>query len=931
VGHEQFRGAMSEPVEIKVLGSLQLSVGQRPVVIPPGHQRALLSSLLLAEGQPVLAGTLAGQLWGDRHPANIRGALSTYVTRLRTTLGRDVIVGAPGGYALSVRDARVDLHQFRSLMLRARGADSTHTELALLREALELWRGRPFAGVESGWLERDIVPALNEEWFTATERRIDLDLAYGASRELIAELSQLTTRYPLRESLWLRLMDALQRSGRRADALAAYQRARTVLREELGVDPGEELQQLHQDVLRNVPAGPAPQPSTPIHTPHQLPHDNVRFVGRQHDLLALDQLVATAVGAVADTAEPPTVIVAINGAPGTGKTTLAVHWAHRMVHRYPDVQLYLNLRGYSGDDPVGPGAAIETVLRSLGVPIERIPAELDERSALLRSTLTGRKSLVLLDNARDAAQVRALLPGKDALVIVTSRNQLRALSIRDGAQRLSLRRLSRDDAMELLGTAAGPERVTAEPQAAEQLAELCDGLPLALSIVAERAQRADTLSHVVQALTDEMAEPATFHSGMGSELYAALSWSYRTLDPRAAAVFRKLGLHPANDISTNAAAIIVDLPVTQAKQVLDQLVDAHMVEQRRPDRYELHDLIRLYAAEEARRAESTEAVQSAIRRVLDWYLHTAVSAESVLQPRRRLDFVAPLTPAAPPPEFADQELATAWFEREFDCLRSVVRWAATHGWAGHAWRIVISMTTFLDRRVAWQEGVEVLRTALAAARSAEDRVGEGYALNSLSCLQMDKGEFAPARDNLEQALDCFADTSHQVGEMMALANLGLVLARTGEPERGLQLCSSALELARTVGYQRGVANNLNNMGTAHVAMGDHDRAVDCFLQAGMLFDEIGDLEPSSFNLYDLGCAYVATNSYVKAIRALRRAADRCARLGSRRWRAVVLIDLGKAISLAGHPDWARSCWEAALVVMAELADPRALELEKLLA
>jgi DNA-binding SARP family transcriptional activator len=922
---------MSQLVEVKVLGSWEVSVGRRAVVVPPGHQRVLLSSLLLSAGRPVMGHTLATQLWDDRPPASVRGTLSTYVTRLRGVLGKDVIASYPGGgYLLSVDEDGVDLHRFRRLLRAARETGCADSQLALLREALGLWRGRPFTGVESGWLEQDVVPSLTEEWLAATERRIDLELAQGGFRESVVELSQLTSAYPLRESLWLRLIGVLYRSGRRADALAAYQQVRAILRDDLGVDPGEELQALHQDVLQDVLAvEPAQRGYQVMNAPHQLPADNVKFVGRHDDLAALDRLVANVHG-LRDGASQSTVIVAIDGAPGTGKTTLAVHWAHRMAHRYPDVQLYLNLRGHSGDAPVGALAAIEAMLRSLGVPMERIPSDLDERSALLRSTLAGRKCLVLLDNARDAGQVRVLLPGAGSLVIVTSRNQLRGLSVRDGAQRHSLARLSDDDAVELLGVTIGIERVAAEPQAATRLAELCDGLPLALVIVAERAQRADTLSEVAKALADEMGEPGIFGCGTGNELYAALSWSYRTLEPPAAAMFRKLGLHPAGDINIDAAAAIANLPAAQAKQVLDQLVDAHMAERRQPHRYELHDLIRLYAAEEARRNESAEANRAALRRLLDWYLHAAVSADSVLQPTRIHDFVAPFEPGVSPPRFADQGVALAWFEREFDCLRSVVRWAATHGWGSHAWRIVIAMTTFLDRRIAWREGAEILETALRAARSAGDRVGEGYALNSLSCLQMDKGEMAMARDNLRQAVDCFTDEAHQAGEMMALGNLGLVLGKVGEPEQGLRICADARDLAGKLGYQRGVANNLNNMGAAYAAMGDHEHAIDCFRQADLLFDEVGVVEPSLINLHDLGCAYAATGRYAKSIRAMRRAATGYQRLGSRRWWAVVLIDLGKAISSAGHPRWARAPWTAALEVMTELADPRARELRNLL-
>jgi DNA-binding SARP family transcriptional activator/tetratricopeptide (TPR) repeat protein len=934
---------MNHLIEVKVLGSWEVSAGRTTVPIPPGHLRSLFAAMLLTVGQPVRIDTLAERLWGERQPANVRGTLSTYITRLRRLLGSDAIVSYPGGgYSLYLHEDDVDLHRFRSLLRRSRDAGTADNELVLLHQALGLWRGRPFTGVESGWLDRDVVPALTEEWFSATERRIDLDLARGASNELIAELWQLTNNYSLRESLWLRLISTLHRSGRRADALTAYQQVRAILRDDLGIDPGEQLQQLHQAVLCDGPMTET-QPTTieVLSGPHQLPHDNVTFVGRERDLAALDSLVANVDGA----ANHPTVIVAIDGAPGTGKTTLAVHWAHRVKHQYPDVQLYLNLRGYSAGEPVRPAAAMEAVLRSLGVPTDHIPAELEERSALLRSTLAGRRPLILLDNARDAAQVRALLPGAGSLVIVTSRNQLRALTIRDGARRLTLRRLSHSEAVELLGAAAGRQRVAEEPEAAGQLAELCDCLPLALAIVAERTQRADTLSQVVRALTDEMATLDNFGSGTDADLHAALSWSYRTLDPRAAALFRKLGLHPANDISLAAAAALADLPISQAKQALDQLVDAHMVEQRRSNRYELHDLIRLYATEEARRTESAEDIDAAIRRVLDWYLHAGVSADKVLVPNRRRDFVQPFVADVPPPRFANQEQALAWFEQEFDCLRSVVRWTASNGrWGGRGWRIAIAMATFLDRRIAWREGAELLEMANQAARAvavmemgkqaaqaAGDRVGEGFTLNSMACIQIDRGDHKQARDTLEQALDCFKDSSHRAGVMMALTNLSLVLILLDEPEQGLQVATYGQDIARGLGYQRGVANSLDNMGLAYAAMGDHETAIDCYLRADDLYMAVGEVEQAACNMHELGRAYAITKQYAKSIRALRRAAAYFQQLGSLRWLAAVRYDLGNTISSAGHPQLARGCWEAALVEMRQLADPRARELEQLLA
>ena len=568
-----------------MLGSFEVSAGRTGVLVPQGHQRGLLTALLLAEGRPVRVDDLARRLWGDQPPERVRGTLSTYVTRLRRLLGDELVVSCPGGgYAVPVDGVGVDLHRFRDLVRRAGEARAEERELGLLREALGLWRGLPFTGVESDWLEREIVPALAEEWWAVTERRVDLDLARGGATELVAELRGLTTRHPLREPLWLRLIDALRRSGRRADALTAYAQVRTLLRDDLGVEPGEELQLLHQDLLREVRVCGS-------RGPHQLPHADAGFAGRRADIEALDRLVAD----VGRGASGPTITVTVDGALGTGKTALAVHWAHRVAGRYPDVQLYLDLHGFSAHDPVGPACAVETLLRSLDVPAHRIPAGLDERSALLRSRLAGRRCLVLLDNARDAEQVRPLLPGAGSLVVVTSRDQLRSLSIRDGARRHTLGRLDRDDAVEVLSAAVGTDRVAAEPEAAERLTGLCDRLPLALAIAAERVQRAGSLGEVVRSLAD--GGGLLDDSATGNDLRAALSWSCRSLEPPAAAVFRTLGLHPANDIGLDSVAALADLPVARAKRLLDQLVDVHLVEQGRSGRYELYDLVRRYAKE----------------------------------------------------------------------------------------------------------------------------------------------------------------------------------------------------------------------------------------------------------------------------------------------------------------------------------------------
>jgi DNA-binding SARP family transcriptional activator len=448
--------------------------------VPAGRLRVLLTSLALSANQTVGVDTLAEHVWPDRLPARARGSLHTYVGRLRKLLGSDLIRTQPGGgYRLTIAPEAVDLHRFRYLLAQSRQAGDRVEELCLLRAALGLWRGTPFAELYSTWLDRDVMPRLTEEWLAATVRRLELELAAGPAAPLVAELRELTSRYPTREALWRLLITTLHRAGRRAEALDAYQRVHTTLRDELGIEPGEELVALQREILLD---GHTP--------PRQLPHGIPHFTGREAELDALAALVVHE--------HVPTIVV-LDGAPGVGKTTLAVRWAHRFVNRYPGGQVYLDLRGLS------PATAVEAALRSLGVRSDRIPPELAERSALLRSTLSGRPVLLLLDNAQDAEQVRPLLPGGPGLVIVTSRNQLRGLSIQDGAHRLTVPPLRPSDSVRLLAAAVGERRVAAEPAAATALAGLCEGSPLALSVVAERVARTGSLTEAVTAMRDSSA------------------------------------------------------------------------------------------------------------------------------------------------------------------------------------------------------------------------------------------------------------------------------------------------------------------------------------------------------------------------------------------------------------------------------------------
>jgi DNA-binding SARP family transcriptional activator/tetratricopeptide (TPR) repeat protein len=918
---------MDQPAEVRlgVLGPLEVTANGRVVVLPAGQVRTLLATLVVASGRPVQVDDLAKRLWPDRMPVHVRGAVYTYVARLRGLLGPELIRTTSGGaYALAAKSEQVDLWRFQQLLAKARRVGSEASELTTLQEALRLWRGNPFVGVESAWLQRDVVPSLHEEWFTAVERRIDLE-SHADPGSVIAQLRTLVATEPTRESLWLRLIEALRRSGRRIEALDAYQQLRAALADEFGIDPGEALQRAHRAILVEgmTPSDPVParEPTGPV---RQLPHNIVGFCGRP-ELDELNRLRSDANGRAARS----TTIVAIDGAPGVGKTTIAVHWAHQIAHAYPDVQLYLDLRGYGPGEPVAPSAAAATLLRALGVPNEAIPAAIDERSALLRSVVASRRTLLLLDDARDAEQVRPLLPGGDSLVIITSRSQLRGLSIRDGARRVTLDRLPVDGALAMLAGAVGADRVALEPKAAGRLVELCDRLPLALAIVAERASRSESLSDVVLALLDEKARLDVFGAGDDdphTDLRAALSWSYHALDAEAAAMFRKVGLHPSNDIGLEAAAALADVPAELARRSLDRLAATHMVEQRRAQRFELHDLIRRYATERAEHDEPAADRQAAVRRMLDWYLHAVVSADSTLMPHRVRDFVTPHETSVPVPRFSATSEAVAWFEREYQCLRMVVEWAAGNGWVGHAWRIAMAMTTFFDAVIPWRDGIEFYESALRAAEHAGEHAGEAYLLNSLGCIYLDREDWQQAAEYFRRSLARFQQVAHARGEAMALGNHGRAQAHIGDYERARSDVTRALNLYRRLRSRRGVAQNLDNLGTVFARAGVHRRAIGCLLRASEITREIGDTHTRAMIEQQLGASYVAIGELANAIHAFRESVAGYRELGIRRWEALVLVDLGKTVRRAGHPGLAKEILAAALTTLTSIGDPRANEI-----
>jgi DNA-binding SARP family transcriptional activator len=505
-------GVITGVVKVGVLGPLEIAVDGRPVLLTAGRLRALLAVLAMSAGTAVSVERLAAAVWAADPPGNVRRSVQTYMTRLRNALGATVIGTRAAGYVLHAASDHVDALRFDRLLAAAAAAPDAQLERARLGEALALWRGLPFEGVPSEWLKESETPRLLERYLAALERRFDLDVAAGRHGELVAELGELTALYPLREPLWARLLIVLDRCGRQAEALARYETIRVRIADELGVDPGPELQRIYADLL----AGRPPQPGAAAGAaamwtrlvPRQLPTAINGFIGRNDAFAALDDLVDQDGAA----GSGPTKICTIHGVAGVGKTALAVGWGHRVSDRFPDGQLYIDLRGFDRYRlPVDPGAALGRFLRALGLDPRQIPHDTEERAALFRSTTAGRRMLVVLDNAAAAEQVRPLLPGTSTcLVLVTSRDQLTGLVAVEGSRTLPLTVFSPPVAMTLLENLVGRARIGAERAAAAELTSRCGGLPLALRAAAGRlVTRPD---QEIEGMLREF--PTALHSGL---------------------------------------------------------------------------------------------------------------------------------------------------------------------------------------------------------------------------------------------------------------------------------------------------------------------------------------------------------------------------------------------------------------------------------
>jgi DNA-binding SARP family transcriptional activator/tetratricopeptide (TPR) repeat protein len=936
-------------MRFSLLGPLVVADGlDRQVVLGGPRLRVLLAALLLRADILVPASELAEAVWDGSPPSGAVSTLRSYVRRLRQALGNPAarIVAHGPGYLIHAERQELDVLQFEAWCGDARAAlragEWTGASASAAR-ALGLWRAAPLLDVPSETLRQDFVPRLEQLRLQVLEDRFDAGLRLGQHQELIPQLLDMAAGYPLQERFRAQLMLALAATGRQAEALSAYQDARRLLVDELGTEPGPELRDIHQRILTGdvtgmtrragatptaadvsagfprasagedaVPALTVPSAPT-LASPAQLPADIADFTGRVAQDSCLHD-VLTGPDGVGGRGTVPVIVIA--GAAGLGKSTLAVHAAHRVLDLFPDGQLFVQLAGASGH-PAVPGEVLARLLRDLGMDDDKIPAAEEERAALYRTQLAGRRVLVVLDDARDAAQVRPLLPGSaSCTVLVTSRNKIPHLL---STTYVDLGTFTDPEALELFSRIVRDGRPPAEPDAAAEIVRSCAGLPLAIRICAARlATRPQwPLATMAARLRDERQRLDELRAG-DLEVRASFQVSYDSLGGERtgpARAFRLLGLFQGQRISLPAVAALAGEPEADIAGALEMLVDVHLAGSPEPDWYQLHDLLRLFAAEQAHAEDAQEEQAAAVTRLLRWYLTTATAAADLLSPfRYRLPGEEPPSPR---PAIGSANDALDWFDREQANLIPVIRQAAAAGLHDAAWRLLTTLDVFFIRRSALADCIPAQRIAVTSARLAGSRPGEAWALYNLGYVLAELGD-AEAFGCIQRAADIRREMGDPSGEARTLLALTEAHLRVHGPQAAYDHSLRSVELLRRAEDPVLLSVGLNNHGDICMQLGKTSEATRYLEEALDIMTAIGIGNGHGEVLENLSRIHLESGHVPEALANLSEAYRFYLQEGHLRGQARALKHLGEAQHRAGQADQARESLEAALTLFEDL-------------
>jgi DNA-binding SARP family transcriptional activator/tetratricopeptide (TPR) repeat protein len=905
-----------QSIDFRILGPVEARVGGQAIDLFGPRQQRLLAVLLLHADRVVPMDRIVDLVWDDEPPATARRQVQDLASRLRRTLQAAALPGsaaavivetAGDGYRLGSRGHRLDLRAFDDAVRDARELAEPDPDKAarLLRDALAMWRGPALAGLD-GMRWRAVAAPIDERRLTAWEQCLALELGLERFDEVVDDATELVAQHPFREHLVELLMIALADSGRRAEALAAFSALRARLADELGLDPGPGILRRQREVLAGEPLE-AVRRNRP-RRPRQLPHDVDGFTGRAADLRQLD--------ATLPAAPTTTRVVVVSGTAGVGKTTLALHWAHRVADRFPDGQLYANLRGYDPREPaMAWDEAVRSFLTALDVAPEQIPADRPAQAALYRSRMAGRRMLIVLDNARDGHHVEPLLPAAPgSLVLITSRDGLPELVAGVGARCVTLDLFSAAEARALLVTRLDPARVGAEPAAVDALVQGSGRLPIALAILAARAAAQPHLP--LSALLDRARSHGDGHLDLLG-VRAVFAASYDKLTDAAARLFRLLGIHPGVDITAAAAARLAGLPVRPVHRLLDELTRANLVTQHRPGRYVLHDLLQAYAGELAGEWETAAERRAAIGRLLDHYLHMAHYAAQTMSPGAPALDLPPAEAAAEPPDGAEQ--AVRWFTAERPVLLAAVQHAASEGFNVQAWQLAWSMADFLDRAGNWRDLAGVQQIALAAAHAAGDPRAEADSRRNLARAAVRFGRFDEATDHLLTARELYRAAGDDLGYINTFSNFIDVFGRQHRYEEALALAVQTLEMLEvTRGHDYIHLCTLNNVGWLLARLGEYSEAKAYVEQSVAGFHELGHAFGEANACETMGFIHIQQGDHAEAVRWLRHSLAAHRGLSSRRGEAMALSQLGDCHAALGDTDAARAAWESALAVLESL-------------